>query len=328
MALGVEGESGSWDADVRDVAAAYLDSGGEFLVGEVDGTLVAMGGLRRVSDATVRLRRMRVEPAWQRRGVGRSLLAALEARAAELGFWTIRLDTTGVQVAAQAMYRAAGYAEVARTVEHGHTFILLEKSLRPDAPVEPREARAARALAEDMEFIHSSDPDVGRLLAVLAAATPAGGRILEIGTGTGVGTGWLVAGLGGRRDVEVVSVEVDERRHHRAAAVGWPACVGLVLGDAADVVPGAGEFDLVFADCPVGKLERFEISLGALRRGGILVLDDMRPPAGPRHGAADAQYDAVRRRITGDPDLQAVTLDHGSGVIVAVRRRASEPGTG
>ena len=123
-------------------------------------------------------------------------------------------------------------------------------------------------------------------------------------------------------------MEVDERRHQRAAAVGWPACVHLLLGDAAVVVPGAGQFDLVFADCPVGKLDRFDMSFGALRPGGILVLDDMRPPAGPRHDAQDTEYEVLRRRIAGDPALQTVTLDHGTGVVVAVRRRAPEPGPG
>ena len=40
------------------------------------------------------------------------------------------------------------------------------------------------------------EPGVGRLLAVLAAAVPVYGRILEMGTGVGVGTAWIVYGLG------------------------------------------------------------------------------------------------------------------------------------
>ena len=52
---------------------------------------------------------------------------------------------------------------------------------------------------------------MGRLLSTLAAAVPPGGRILEIGTGVGVGLAWLAAGLEGREDVEVLTVESDER---------------------------------------------------------------------------------------------------------------------
>jgi len=65
--------------------------------------------------------------------------------------------------------------------------------------------RAARA-----GFQLACEADVGRLPAALAAAVPSGGRVLEIGTGVGVGLAWLVHGLGARRDVEVVTVELDD----------------------------------------------------------------------------------------------------------------------
>src|SRR5688500_7831780 len=39
-----------------------------------------------------------------------------------------------------------------------------------------------------------SEPKVGALLAALAASKP-GGRLLELGTGTGHGTAWLLSGM-------------------------------------------------------------------------------------------------------------------------------------
>jgi len=74
--------------------------------------------------------------------------------------------------------------------------------------------RAARA-----GFTMSCHPDTGRLLAVLAAAVPRGGRVLELGTGTGVGTAWLTHGLGSRTDVEVRTVEIDPATAKLAAAM-------------------------------------------------------------------------------------------------------------
>jgi predicted O-methyltransferase YrrM len=50
--------------------------------------------------------------------------------------------------------------------------------------------------ANELGFEQSCEADVGRLLAVLAAGVPGGGRILEIGTGAGVGTAWMVEGIG------------------------------------------------------------------------------------------------------------------------------------
>ena len=69
----------------------------------------------------------------------------------------------------------------------------------------------ARARAAAAGFDLSCDDEVGALMAALAAGVPRGGRILELGTGVGVGLAWIVAGLEGRSDVEVHSVEVDPR---------------------------------------------------------------------------------------------------------------------
>jgi N-acetylglutamate synthase-like GNAT family acetyltransferase len=64
-------------ADLSAIPDAYLAAGGDFLVGEVDGQLVAMGALRRVSASSAEIKRMRVHPRWQGRGFGRELLDRL-----------------------------------------------------------------------------------------------------------------------------------------------------------------------------------------------------------------------------------------------------------
>ena len=67
----------------------------------------------------------------------------------------------------------------------------------------------AVARAREAGFALSCDPAVGLLLATLAAHLPAGARVLELGTGTGVGTAWITTGLLPRTDVTVVTVEKD-----------------------------------------------------------------------------------------------------------------------
>ena len=78
--------------------------------------------------------------------------------------------------------------------------------------------------------------DVGRLLAALAAAVPGGGRVLEIGTGVGVGLAWLVHGLGARQDVEVVTVELDDAVQQAALSARWPPWVRFESGEGAEAV--------------------------------------------------------------------------------------------
>lgn len=120
---------GPWDDDLRSVRASYLDSNGEFLVGVIEGEVVAMGALRRVSATVAEVKRMRVDISFQRQGFGRAILRRLEKRARELGYRTLRLDTTVTQVPAQHLYRSSGYAEVGRTHLGGQELILFERQL-------------------------------------------------------------------------------------------------------------------------------------------------------------------------------------------------------
>ncbi len=128
--VGAHAGNGPWDADLHSIAGTYLDGGGEFLVGLVEGRLVAMGALRRLDDRVAEIKRMRVHPDFQRQGFGRLVLAALERRAGELGYETLRLDTALVQAAAQRLYQEAGYREVGRGELAGFDVIYFEKALR------------------------------------------------------------------------------------------------------------------------------------------------------------------------------------------------------
>jgi ribosomal protein S18 acetylase RimI-like enzyme len=121
--------SGPWDSDLDDIKGVYLKSG-EFLVGEYERHIVAMGAFRRTSPERAELKRMRVHPDFQRRGYGQAILDALEKRAREMGYATLHLDTAVKQVAAQELYLKNGYQETGRTVLGGFDAILYEKRLR------------------------------------------------------------------------------------------------------------------------------------------------------------------------------------------------------
>ena len=123
------GARGRRDEDLNSIAAAYLQDGGELLVGICDGRLVAMGALRHVTDAVGEINRMRVHPGFQRRGFGRTILARLEHRAGELGYRQLRLDTPVAVTAAQRLYESAGYREVGRGWLAGADVVYYEKRL-------------------------------------------------------------------------------------------------------------------------------------------------------------------------------------------------------
>ena len=183
----------------------------------------------------------------------------------------------------------------------------------------PDRVVAAHERAVATGFNLACEVGVGRLLAALSAAVPDGGRILEIGTGVGVGLAWFVHGLGERRDVEVVTVELDREIQETARSVPWPPWVRFESGDGAEVVGGLGEFDLIFPDAPGGKIFKLHRTVAALRHGGLLVVDDMDLS---RHDDEDLRVALadVRQRLIGDVQLVCAELAYSSGVIVAVKR--------
>jgi ribosomal protein S18 acetylase RimI-like enzyme len=86
---------------------------GVFVVLYEDGEAVAGGGVRRLGEDVGEIKRMFVAPSARGRGFGRRVLDELEAAAAELGYRRLRLDTALSMTTAMALYRSAGYRDIA-----------------------------------------------------------------------------------------------------------------------------------------------------------------------------------------------------------------------
>jgi GNAT superfamily N-acetyltransferase len=126
--VGANAGPGPWNDDLNHIEETYLQEG-DFVVGFINGKLVAMGALRSTSPARAEIKRMRVHPDYQRRGFGQQILTHLEQKARDLGCKVLHLDTTDRQVAAQQLYLKNGYAEVGRKEWKGMNVIFYEKNL-------------------------------------------------------------------------------------------------------------------------------------------------------------------------------------------------------
>jgi ribosomal protein S18 acetylase RimI-like enzyme len=100
--------------DLADVEGSFIDRGGDFIVAEDGDQVVGMGGYRPNNLRQAEVLRVRVHPAVRRRGVGRAVMAELEARAATAGFTEMHLDTATNQPEAVRFYESLGYREVGR----------------------------------------------------------------------------------------------------------------------------------------------------------------------------------------------------------------------
>lgn len=85
---------------------------GVFLIVAQNGMPVGCGAVRLIDAETGELKRMYVSPAVRGKGLGRRLVAALEAEARALGAKRLVLETGTRQTAALALYRAAGFQPI------------------------------------------------------------------------------------------------------------------------------------------------------------------------------------------------------------------------
>ena len=101
------------DAVTGDLATMRPPAG-DFLVVREGCDVVACGGLHSHSRTIGEIKRMWVDPAWRGCGLAVRLLSALEARADELGYREVYLDSNATLVEAIAMYERAGYRRIER----------------------------------------------------------------------------------------------------------------------------------------------------------------------------------------------------------------------
>ena len=185
---------------------------------------------------------------------------------------------------------------------------------------------ALEAILRDTEaigFKKASEPKTGALLKVLAASKP-GGQLLELGTGTGVGTSWLLDGMS--RDARLDTVDNDAhvlavaRRH-----LGSDPRVTFHATDGAEFLSRSTpeRFDLIYADAWPGKFSHLDLALSLMRTGGLYVIDDLLPQPNWPEGHAP-KVPALISELERRGGFASVKLSWASGLMILVRQRATE----
>ena len=173
--------------------------------------------------------------------------------------------------------------------------------------------------AEKIGFDLSCEPLTGILLRALAASKP-GGRFLEIGTGAGTGTSFILDGMDTRSTL--VTVEVNERYNAIAQKyLGSDKRVTFVTGSAEDVLTRgySASFDFIFADTFPGKFYLLDETLTLLNGGGLYIVDDLLPQA---TWPDDHQANVTRliEELEARRDLQTVKLHWASGLMICTKK--------
>lgn len=172
-----------------------------------------------------------------------------------------------------------------------------------------------------MGFSMAAEARTGALLRTLAASKP-GGIFLELGTGVGVSTAWILDGMDASARLLTVEnnlncVEIARRHlgHDRRATFNVEDAAGFLAR-----LRGR-KFDLIFADTWPGKFDHLEEALALLQFGGIYVVDDLLPQLNWPPGHA-SKVPVLVDQLEREPGLVICKLAWSSGLIMAVRRFA------
>ncbi len=125
-------------------------------------------------------------------------------------------------------------------------------------------------------FTMASDPKTCSLLKTLAGTKP-GGKLLELGTGTGLSTAWILEGMD--NSAVLTSIDNDPVFLNIAKQFLTDNRLSLINQDAGEWIQNNKDikFDMIFADTWHGKYLMLDEVLNMLSPGGLYILDDMLP---------------------------------------------------
>ena len=168
-------------------------------------------------------------------------------------------------------------------------------------------------------FSMASDVLTCSLLRTLAASKPAG-KMLELGTGTGLSTSWILDGM----DEQSSLISVDNDPAFLNIADNFlkeDNRLQLITADGGDWVEANRhqKFDYIFADTWHGKYLLLDEVLAMLNPGALYIIDDMLPqpnwPEGHQEKAVKLLNDLAARK-----DLLLTKQVWATGIIIAVKK--------
>jgi predicted O-methyltransferase YrrM len=182
---------------------------------------------------------------------------------------------------------------------------LTQRQMLDDVAIDvPSTLTAIEADTVALGFEMPSERQTGTLLRTLAASCP-NRKLLELGTGTGLATAWLLDGMD--KSSTLTTAGNDERLQ---------LCVedaNIWLNNNSN-----NSFDLIFADAMPGKYENFELAWNMLSIGGTYIIDDMLPQNNWPKGHASKVQNFLAE-LDNRNDCRIAKMCWSSGIVLAVR---------
>ena len=168
-------------------------------------------------------------------------------------------------------------------------------------------------------FTMASDVLTCSLLRTLAGSKPAG-KFLELGTGTGLSTSWILDGMDD--DSTLVSIDNDSQLLEIAQSfLAQDKRLKLICIDGGDWIEANKnqKYDYIFADTWHGKYLLLEEALSMLNKGGLYIIDDMLPQPNWPEGHQEKAVNLVNQ-LENRNDLSLTKQLWATGIIIAVKK--------
>lgn len=172
----------------------------------------------------------------------------------------------------------------------------------------------------DSEFSMASDVLTCSLLKTLAGAKP-GGDFLELGTGTGLSTSWILDGMD--ESSSLISIDNDERFLAIARDfLGADERLKLECTDGGEWLEknSGRQFDYIFADTWHGKYLMLEEAIAMLKPGAFYIIDDMLPQDNWPEGHA-AKATRLLEVLEESADLLITKQCWATGLVIATKKK-------
>ena len=184
---------------------------------------------------------------------------------------------------------------------------------------EPSSVPAIWADTRAAGFTMASEPLTCSLLRTLAASKPSA-RFLELGSGTGLSTAWLLDGMDSGSRLTTIDNDGAQlsilKRH-----LGADPRLSVVCADGDEFLQSlrGQHFDFIFADTWSGKYRFLEEALDLLAPSGLYVIDDMLPQSNWPEGHAEkvANLIATLEQLK---EFRVTKLSWARGVVLATKR--------
>jgi predicted O-methyltransferase YrrM len=182
----------------------------------------------------------------------------------------------------------------------------------------PRAVHQIKEASQTLGFTMNSDDLTGNLLKTLAASKP-GGRLLELGTGTGLSTVWIVGGMD--RNSRLWTVELEQKYSQVAQQVlANDKRIKFFVEDGTAFLERhkLEQFDFIFADTWPGKYWSLELALNMVKPGGFYIIDDMLEQPNWPEGHAEKAKDLLET-LAHRKDLTISNLNWSTGIVICTK---------